>query len=61
MNGFTLLCWAAGLAVVWASWRVAVWIHEAPTISEDDPQGLSALDRLERDGLEAFSRERGAR
>ena len=61
MNGFTILCWLAGLAVLYMSYKVAVWIAEAPTIDEDDPLGVSALDRLERDGLEAFNRERGAR
>lgn len=61
MNGLTLLCWIAGLAVVYGCYKVACWIAEAPVIDETHPEALSALDRLERDGLEAFSRDRGAR
>lgn len=28
MNGFTLLCWIAGLTVLYASYRFACWIED---------------------------------
>jgi hypothetical protein len=43
-NGFNLLGWIVGLAVLYGCFKLACWIGEAPLI-EDAP--LSRLDRLD--------------
>lgn len=53
-DGYYLLAWIVGLAFLYYCYWLAVQWAEAERITEDHPEAVTGLDRLQAEGYAAY-------
>jgi len=59
-DGANLLAWIIGLSFLYLCWWTACQIPAAERISDDHPEAVTGLDRLEADGYAAYTKRDAA-